>query len=142
MATKSEPATKAQHYLYSVGWSEPDRAFVARVAEFPSLSAHGDSMEAALQEIRFVVEAVIEDLEQSGERIPEPIGSRKYPTLDVEIEGRCSITVADELLIQKGMMATGKTRQAVITQALSEGLQISEAGGWLDREEEEKRKRA
>jgi predicted RNase H-like HicB family nuclease len=79
MATKSEPAMRSQRYLYSVGWSEPDRAFVARVAEFPSLSAHGDNLEAALQEIRFVVEAVIEDLEQSGERIPEPIGTARHP---------------------------------------------------------------
>ena len=66
MPTKSKQTTKSQLYLYSVGWSELDRAFVARVAEFPSLSAHGNNPEAALREIRFVVEAVIEDLEQSG----------------------------------------------------------------------------
>ena len=74
MPAKSEP-TVSQRYLYSVGWSDQDQAFIARVAEFPSLSAHGDTPETALQEIRFVVEAVIEDLEQSNEPIPEPIGS-------------------------------------------------------------------
>ena len=37
---RSRPA--AEHYLYTVGWSEDDEAYVARVAEFPSLAAHGD----------------------------------------------------------------------------------------------------
>lgn len=78
MLAKSKQTTKSKRYLYSVGWSELDRVFVARVAEFSSLSAHGDSQEAALREIKFVVEAVIEDLQQAGEPIPEPIGTRAY----------------------------------------------------------------
>jgi len=141
MATKSEPATQSQRYLYSVGWSEIDRAFVARVAEFPSLSAHGDSLEAALQEIRFVVEAVIEDLEQSGERIPEPIGDRKQPI--VKLEAYCVIAPHTEVLIQQGMMLTARSRETVIAHALQAGLELCEATGWLDLDEEgEKRKRA
>ena len=43
---KSKNLPKAEHYLYSVGWSEADEAFVARVAEFPSLAAHGDMDQA------------------------------------------------------------------------------------------------
>ncbi len=47
---------------YSVTWSEEDGIYTGHVAEFPSLTAHGDSPAAALAEIRFVVEATLEDL--------------------------------------------------------------------------------
>lgn len=46
-------------YSYTVGWSTEDQVFVARVAEFPSLAAHGETAEEALQEIRFVVAEAI-----------------------------------------------------------------------------------
>lgn len=78
MSAKKAIEHKADHYLYSVGWSEIDQVFVARVAEFPSLAAHGNSLKAALREIQFVVEAVIKDLLESGEAIPEPIGKRAF----------------------------------------------------------------
>ena len=66
--------TMAEHYLYTVGWSEDDDAYVARVAEFPSLAAHGDSQEAALCSIQKVVRAVLKDMARSKE--PPPIESR------------------------------------------------------------------
>src|SRR2546428_4099787 len=69
---------RAEQYLYTVGWSEDDEAYVARVAEFPSLAAHGDSQEAALREIQFVVGVVLKDLTRSKEPIPEPLGKRAF----------------------------------------------------------------
>jgi predicted RNase H-like HicB family nuclease len=66
--TRSRKASAAgsisvvDQYLYSVGWSEEDEAYIARVAEFPSLAARGESQEAALHEIRKVVRAVLKDL--------------------------------------------------------------------------------
>jgi predicted HicB family RNase H-like nuclease len=69
---------RAQQYLYTVGWSEDDEAYVARVAEFPSLAAHGDSQEAALREIQIVVKAVLKDLAASKEPIPQPLGKRSF----------------------------------------------------------------
>ena len=61
--TRNRPAkrTTAEHYLYTVGWSEDDEAYVARVAEFPSLATHGDSQEAALRSIQQVVMAVLSE---------------------------------------------------------------------------------
>jgi len=50
----------------------PDQAFVARVAEFSSLAAQGVNQQAALREIKSVVWAVIEDLKESDEPVPEP----------------------------------------------------------------------
>ncbi len=69
---------KAEQYLYSVGWSKADDAFIARVAEFPSLAAHGDSQEEAMREIKEVVNFVLNDLKESDEPIPEPFGKRSF----------------------------------------------------------------
>ncbi|HEY0048945.1 MAG TPA: type II toxin-antitoxin system HicB family antitoxin [Pyrinomonadaceae bacterium] len=76
--TKKESLPKVEQYLYSVGWSEEDEAFVARVAEFPSLAAHGEMQEEALREIKTVVEFVLKDLTKSNEPIPEPFGKRSF----------------------------------------------------------------
>lgn len=51
---------------YTVEWEEEDRVFVARVTEFPSLSAHGETHEQALHELKKVVAIVLDDLEQEG----------------------------------------------------------------------------
>lgn len=69
---------KTEQYLYSVGWSEADEAFIARVAEFPSLAAHGETLEEALDEIKSVVDFVLNDLQETGEPIPEPFGKRSF----------------------------------------------------------------
>jgi predicted RNase H-like HicB family nuclease len=76
--TKKESLPKAEEYLYSVGWSEEDEAFVARVAEFPSLAAHGATQEEALREITNLVGFVLKDLTESKEPIPEPFGRRSF----------------------------------------------------------------
>ena len=76
--TKKESLPQVEQYLYSVGWSEEDEAFVARVAEFSSLAAHGETQEEALREIKTVVEFVLKDLGESNEPIPEPFGKRSF----------------------------------------------------------------
>lgn len=75
---KKEDLPRAEQYLYSVGWSEADNVFIARVAEFSSLAAHGDSQEEAMSEIKAVVEFVLNDLKESDEPIPEPFGKRSF----------------------------------------------------------------
>ncbi len=42
-------------YYYHAEWSQEDKVHVGRVAEFPSLAAHGDSPQAARAEIMAVV---------------------------------------------------------------------------------------
>ncbi len=73
-----ENLPKVEQYLYSVGWSQEDEAFVARAAEFPSLATHGDTLENALREIKTVVKFVLQDLEETGEFVPEPFGKRSF----------------------------------------------------------------
>jgi len=89
-AKSAKKASELDHYLYIVGWSEADQAFVARVAEFPSLAAHGASQQAALREIKSVVEAVIEDLKEAAEPVPEPISHRAY-------SGKLNVRMPQEL---------------------------------------------
>jgi predicted HicB family RNase H-like nuclease len=65
-------------YSYSVTWSPDDEVFVAWVAEFPSLAAHGDTHDEALAEIKAVVAAVVDDLQANGEHVPEPFSLRSF----------------------------------------------------------------
>ena len=75
---KAVLAQGAEHYTYTVRWSEEDSVFIGRVAELPSLAAHGQTLEAALREIKFVVSDVLADLAGSGEPVPEPFSKRKF----------------------------------------------------------------
>ena len=59
-------------YTYKVAWSTEDSAYIAEVAEFPLLKAHGDTPTTALQEIKVVVAEAVEDLRELGEPIPQP----------------------------------------------------------------------
>lgn len=87
---KIEIKFKATDYLYKVGCSEDDDSYVARVVEFPSLGAHGDTLEKALAEIQKVVRIVLKDLAESGEEIPEPFGKSKF-------SGKLSVRMPEEI---------------------------------------------
>ena len=65
-------------YTYRVMWSEEDEEFAGTCAEFPSLSWLKSTPEAALKGIRTLVKSVVQDMKENGEKIPEPISSRKY----------------------------------------------------------------
>lgn len=84
------PSYRAEDYYYTVSWSEEDEAFIGRVAEFPSLAAHGDSPQEALGEILLVVKGSLEDMEESGEPIPTPFGRRTY-------SGRLNVRMPEHL---------------------------------------------
>jgi len=71
-------ATKADHYAYRVVWSEEDQKHIALCSEFPSLSWLAPTPEGALRGIRKTVAKVIVDMQENGEKIPEPLASRKY----------------------------------------------------------------
>lgn len=66
------------HYTYRVTWSEEDGEYVGLCAEFPSLSWLDQSPEDALKGIRQVVAEVVKDLAETGEKIPEPLASKKF----------------------------------------------------------------
>jgi predicted HicB family RNase H-like nuclease len=65
-------------YQFIVEWEPADQVFVARVTEFPSLAAHGETQEGALHEIRDLLKAVVADLKASGEPAPAPLCLQQY----------------------------------------------------------------
>lgn len=68
----------ANKYSYRVIWSEEDQEFVGLCAEFPGLSWLAKDQVASLQGIVDLVKDSIADMEQNGEKIPEPISLRHY----------------------------------------------------------------
>jgi len=71
-------ALKNGRYTYRVTWSEDDGQYVGLCAEFSSLSWLANSPEAALKGIRRLVAEIVNDMESSGEAVPEPIACRQY----------------------------------------------------------------
>lgn len=65
-------------YTYRVTWSEEDQEYVGLCVEFPSLSWLAASPEEALAGIRAVVAAVVADMEESHEPVPQPLATRRY----------------------------------------------------------------
>ena len=67
-----------EKYTYRIEWSEDDRCHVARCLEFPSLAAHGETIEEALREIGFVVAESVKWMQEEGETVPKPLGLKKF----------------------------------------------------------------
>ena len=67
-----------EEYTYRIEWSEDDHCHVARCLEFPSLAAHGDTIEEALREIEYVVAESVKWMREAGEAAPKPFGLKKF----------------------------------------------------------------
>lgn len=65
-------------YTYRITWSEEDGEYVGLCAEFPSLSWLADTQESALAGIRDTVKQVVQDMESTGETIPQPLSTKRY----------------------------------------------------------------
>lgn len=92
---------KADKYTYRVEWSEEDGSHIARCLEFPSLAAHGETVEKAVKEIEVAVSEAIKWMEEEHEPIPEPLGLKKFKgniTLRVppEVHRHLAIRSAEE----------------------------------------------
>lgn len=74
-STMEQDATK---YTYRVQWSEEDGEYLATVAEFPSLSWLEENQADAFEGIIGLVRDVINDMINSGERVPVPFSMREY----------------------------------------------------------------
>src|SRR3954452_6510149 len=55
-------------------WSAEDEAFIAEVPELPGCAADGPTYEAALANVRIIIDEWIETAEQLGRVVPEPRG--------------------------------------------------------------------
>jgi predicted RNase H-like HicB family nuclease len=54
----------------SVRWSDREKAFVATVAEFPTVSAHGTTKEKAIEALRVAVEGCAVGMAKIGLSVP------------------------------------------------------------------------
>ncbi len=68
----------ADRYTYRVTWSEEDGEFVGLCAEFASLSWLAPTQQEALSGIIEMVHEVLADMQQGGERIPDPLSTKRY----------------------------------------------------------------
>lgn len=78
MVTNSEGLKMIDKYLYKVYWNQEDNIYVAKICEFPSLSAHGETHEKALLELKMLIAHIVEDLKKEKEEIPTPISCKEY----------------------------------------------------------------
>lgn len=53
-------------------WSDEDGAYVGDVPDLRSCSAHGDTLEEALREVRVALDLRFEAARKLGVRLPEP----------------------------------------------------------------------
>ena len=66
------------HYAYRVIWSTEDNEFVGLCAEFPSLSYLDEDRLQALEGITSLIEDVVADMKEEGEKIPIAIAEKNY----------------------------------------------------------------
>lgn len=59
-------------YSINLAWSEEDSCYVSTVAEFPGLSAFGESPEEAVEEAKIAVEGFLKVYQEDGCPIPKP----------------------------------------------------------------------
>lgn len=84
MQTKTE--VDVSHYTYRVTWSAEDGEFVATCLEFPSLSWLSPTQIEALRGLEQVVNDVLADMVDQGEKVPVPFSERTYSgTFNVRI---------------------------------------------------------
>lgn len=69
---------KPEDYAYRVLWSQEEGAYIATVAEFPSLSCIEENQADAFFGIVDLVGTVIAEMGESGEETPLPFACRSY----------------------------------------------------------------
>ncbi len=86
----SDTSIDITRYTYRVTWSAEDEEFVATCLELPSLSWLAGTQEDALRGLRDVVAEAVNDLQDSGEPVPDPLSSRSY-------SGKFNLRVGEQL---------------------------------------------
>ena len=70
--TKMKPEDYVKNYTYYVTWSEEDQVYIARIIEYESLAAHGDTPEEALRQIIFVTDDCVRSVIDDGNEVIWP----------------------------------------------------------------------
>ena len=65
-----------EKYEVIIFWSDDDQAFVAEVPELSGCMAHGETQEAALENIKAAMNLWIETAKEFDDPVPTPKGRR------------------------------------------------------------------
>ena len=65
-------------YEIIIYWSDEDSAFIAEVPELPGCMADGHTYEAAIANVKVVIQEWIEMARELGRSIPDPKGRLMY----------------------------------------------------------------
>ncbi len=87
-----------EHYTYRITWSPEDGEYAATCLEFPSLSWMAEDQVEALTGLQSLVQDVVADMEQNGERVPAPLADQRF-------SGRFQVRVPPELHRQLALEA-------------------------------------
>ena len=63
-------------YEIIIYWDSPDSLYVANVPELPGCSAHGNTYDEALNNIKDAIQLWIDTAREFGDPVPEPKGHR------------------------------------------------------------------
>jgi predicted RNase H-like HicB family nuclease len=63
-------------YEIIIFWSQEDEAFAAEVPELPGCTAHGESYEKALANVRKAMDLWMQTARELGRGVPKPKGQR------------------------------------------------------------------
>lgn len=74
----ANPMRPDPRYEVIIYWSQEDRAFVAEVPELPGCASDGPTYEAALANVKVIIQDWIETAQEMGRPIPEPRGRLLY----------------------------------------------------------------
>jgi predicted RNase H-like HicB family nuclease len=73
-----KPMETNLRYEIIIYWSDEDNAFIAEVPELPGCMADGHTYEAAVANVKIVIQEWIEMAREMGRSIPEPKGRLMY----------------------------------------------------------------
>ena len=62
----------ADRYEIDIFWSDEDKCFIANVPDLKYCSAHGDTQEEALAQVKVAIRGHLEVAKEFGHPIPEP----------------------------------------------------------------------
>ena len=66
-------------YTAHLMWSNEDNGFIAIVPQLPGCSAFGKSMEKAVRELQYAIDAWIDAAKAAGKPVPAPIIMQPLP---------------------------------------------------------------
>jgi antitoxin HicB len=104
-------------YGYNVFWSDTDSGYIAASPEFPRLSAFGETAEAALAELRGVLDEAIQQYAEEGWPLPVAHTHGSY-------SGQFRVRVAKSLhsALAQRAEAEGISMNSLVSQYLARGL--------------------